>query len=57
MFKVRVTALAGGILMFDNVLFELLLSTWTWDTFPMLRGTWGLYLNPLIPPRPSKSWG
>ena len=38
---------------FDNVLLEhgelpsvlLLLSTWTWDTFLTIRGTWGFFLN------------
>ena len=37
--------------------FFLLLSTWTWDTFPTLRGTWGFYLNHVLPPRSSKSYG
>ena len=31
------------------------LSTLTWDTFLVLRGTWGFYLNHLIPLRPYKS--
>ena len=37
--------------------FFLPLSTWTWDTFLTLRGTWGFYLNHVLPPRPSKSYG
>ena len=34
-----------------------LLSTLTWDTFLTLRGTWGYYLNQVVPLRPAKSWG
>ena len=33
-----------------------LLSTLTWGTFLTLRGTWGFYLNQVLPPRPSKSY-
>ena len=32
------------------------LSTWTWNTFPTLRGNWAFYLNHVLPPRPSKSY-
>ena len=32
-----------------------LMSTLTWDTFLTLRGTWGFYLNHVIPHRASKS--
>ena len=28
------------------------LSTWTWDTFLTLRGTWGFYLNHVLPRKP-----
>ena len=38
-------------------LFFPLLSTLTWDTFLTLRGTWGFYLNCVIPHRASKSYG
>ena len=33
-----------------------LLSTWTWDTFLTLRGTWGFYLKRVIPHRAFKSY-
>ena len=33
-----------------------LMSTLTWDTFLTLRGTWGFYLNHVIPHRASKSY-
>ena len=33
-----------------------LMSTLTWGTFLSLRGTWGLYLNHVIPHRASKSY-
>ena len=32
------------------------LSTWTWDTFLTLLIIQGLYLNHVLPPRPSKSY-
>ena len=34
-----------------------LMSTLTWDTFLTLRGTWGFYLNHVIPHRASRSYG
>ena len=34
-----------------------LLSTLTWDTFLTLRGSQGISLNHVLPPRPSKSCG
>ena len=45
--------------MVDYAVFFPSLSTLTWDTFLTLRGTWGFYLNHVLPPRPSKSyrWG
>ena len=43
--------------MVDYPVFFPSLSTLTWDTFLTLRGTWGFYLNHVLPPRPSKSWG
>ena len=33
-----------------------LMSTLTWDTFLTLRGTWGFYLNHVIPQGASKSY-
>ena len=33
------------------------LSTLTWDTFLTLRGTQGFYLNHVLPPGASKSYG
>ena len=45
-----------SINMCDSHMFSLSLSTWTWDTFLMLRGTQGFYLNHVLPPRPSKSF-
>ena len=33
-----------------------LLFTLTWDTFLTLRGTWGFYLNHVIPHMGSKSY-
>ena len=43
--------------MLDYPMSFLSLSTWTWNTFPTLRGTWAFYLNHVLPPRPSKSYG
>ena len=43
--------------MVDYPVFFPSLSTLTWDTFLTLRGTWGFYLNHVLPPRPSKSCG
>ena len=43
--------------MVDYPVFFPSLSTLTWDTFLTLRGTWGFYLNHVLPPRPSKSFG
>ena len=43
--------------MVDCPLFFPMLSTLTWDTLLTLRGTWGFYLNHVVPPRPSKSYG
>ena len=44
--------------MVDYPMFFLLLSSLTWDTFLTLRGTWGFYLNRVLPPlRPSKTYG
>ena len=31
------------------------LSNWTWNNFPTLRSNLVFYLNPVLPPRPSKS--
>ena len=42
--------------MVDYPVFFPSLSTLTWDTFLTLRGTWGFYLNHVLPPRPSKSY-
>ena len=42
--------------MLDYPMSFLSLSTWTWNTFPTLRGTWAFYLNHVLPPRPSKSY-
>ena len=41
--------------MLDYTVFFLVLSDLTWDTLLTLRGTWGFYLNHLIPLRPFKS--
>ena len=43
--------------MVDYPVFFPTLSTLTWDTFLTLRGPWGFYLNHVLPPRPSKSYG
>ena len=43
--------------MVDYPVFFPSLSTLTWDTFLTLRGTWGFYLNHVLPPRPSKYFG
>ena len=43
--------------MVDYPVFFPMLSTLTWDTFLTFRGTWGFYLNHVLPPRPSKSFG
>ena len=43
--------------MVNYPLFFPLMSTFTWDTFLTLRGTWGFYLNHVIPHRASKSYG
>ena len=40
--------------MVDYPLFLPVLSTLTWDTLLTLIGTWGFYLNHLIPLRPFK---
>ena len=42
--------------MVNYPVFFLLMSTLTWDTFLTLRGTWGFYLNHVIPHRASKSY-
>ena len=42
--------------MVDCPLFFPMLSTLTLDTFLTVRGTWGFYLNHVLPPRPSKSY-
>ena len=42
--------------MLDYPMSFLSLSTWTWNTFPTLRGIWAFYLNNVLPPRPSKSY-
>ena len=42
--------------MVDCPLFFPMLSTLTLDTFLTVRGTWGFYLNHVVPPRPSKSY-
>ena len=42
--------------MVDYPVFFPSLSTLTGDTFLTLRGTWGFYLNHVLPPRPSKSY-
>ena len=31
------------------------LTTWTWDTFLTLRGSWDFYLNHVIQPKPIES--
>merc|ERR1719468_1028113 len=41
--------------MVEYTVFFPVLSTLTWDTLLTLRGTWGFYLNHLIPLRPFKS--
>ena len=43
--------------MVDYPVFFPTLSTLTWDTFLTLRGSWGFYLNHVLPPRASKSYG
>jgi len=43
--------------MVDYPVFFPMLSTLTWDTFLTFMGTWGFYLNHVLPPRPSKSYG
>ena len=42
--------------MVDCPLFFPMLSTLTLDTFLTVRGTWGFYLNHVLPLRPSKSY-
>ena len=42
--------------MMDYPVFFPTLSTLTWDTFLTFMGTWGFYLNHVLPPRPSKSY-
>ena len=43
--------------MVDYPVFFSSLSTLTWDTFLTLRGTQGFYLNYVLPPGASKSYG
>ena len=45
------------LIMVDYPVFFPMLSTLTWDTFLTPMGTWGFYLNHVLPPRPSKSCG
>ena len=40
--------------MLDYPMFFLSLSTWTWKNFLTLRSNFAFYLNPVLPPRPSK---
>ena len=42
--------------MVDYPVFFPSLSTLTWDTFLTLRGTWGFYLNHVLPLKPFKSY-
>ena len=42
--------------MLDYPMLFLSLSTWTWNNFPTLRSNLAFYLNPVLPPRPSKSY-
>ena len=41
--------------MVDYPVFTPLLATLTWDTFLTLRGTWGFYLDLVVPLTPFKS--
>ena len=52
----KVTLIMFFLNMVDYPVFFPSLSTLTWDTFLTLRGTWGFYLNHVLPPRPSKSY-
>ena len=45
------------LIIVDYPMFFPMLSTLTWDTFLTLKGPGGFYLNHVLPPRPSKSFG
>ena len=42
--------------MLDYPMSFLSLFTWTWNNFPTLRSNFAFYLNPVLPPGPSKSY-